>query len=195
MTFAAIANLIVTIAWVVIILYWIISAVGVKKNVSRTSSWWASFLLRVVFIIAVVIILDSGLLNGFWIEFNALPIFQNLVLQIIGVILTLGGIAFAIWARVHLGRNWSGTPSIKQDHELVTSGPYRFVRHPIYTGIGFGLLGSALVVGPAWLIAFIIFTIVFIFRIPVEEKYMMQLFPDQYPAYRRRTKALVPWVW
>ncbi len=186
---------IITIAWFAIILYWMISAVGVKRNVQRTGSWWRSFWFRVVLIAIGIAILANGLSSSVWIWAEALPIFRNFFLHIIGLILTIGGIAFAIWARRSLGRNWSGVPSIKQDHELVTSGPYRFVRHPIYTGVSIGLLGSSFVGGPAWLIAFVIYTAVFVARIPVEERYMMQLFPDQYPAYRARTKALVPFLW
>lgn len=115
--------------------------------------------------------------------------------QILGVILCVLGLAFAIWARRDLGRNWSGTPSMKEDHELVTSGPYRFVRHPIYTGMILALFGSVLASGIIWLVIFIIFCINFLYQLPVEEKYMMQLFPNEYPEYKKRTKALIPFVW
>ncbi len=115
--------------------------------------------------------------------------------QALGAVLCVAGIAFAIWARWHLGRNWSATPSIKEGHELVASGPYRFVRHPIYTGIILALLGSALTNSVIWVAFFIIFTINFIARIPIEERYMLQLFPGEYPEYKKRTKALIPFVW
>ena len=120
---------------------------------------------------------------------------EGVGVQLIGVILCAAGIAIAIWARVYLGRNWSGTPSIKEGHELVTSGPYRFVRHPIYTGMILAFLGSALVAGIIWSVVFLFFTINFLYRIPVEERYMTQLFPDQYPEYKKKTRALVPFIW
>lgn len=195
------ADTIVSIAWIVIILYWIVSAFGVKKNVQRSGSWAKSFWIRILLIIAVLWLFQ---LTGWWKTTRGNGIYPGgagLVpaagswLIMLGVVLVLAGIAFAIWARVHLGRNWSGTPSIKKDHELVTSGPYRFVRHPIYTGMITALLGTAFVDGIVWLVAFIIFGIVFIMRIPVEERFMTQLFPDQYPEYKKRTKALVPFVY
>src|SRR6185437_13420947 len=124
-----------------------------------------------------------------------IPLGGSLVTAILGLVFVAAGIAFAIWARIHLGRNWSGTPSIKKDHELVTSGPYRFVRHPIYTGIILALIGNVLVAGLPWIAALILFGVIFLFRIPKEEGYMMQLFPDQYPEYRKHSKALIPFVW
>jgi protein-S-isoprenylcysteine O-methyltransferase Ste14 len=76
----------------------------------------------------------------------------------------------------------------------VTSGPYALVRHPIYTGIMIAIFGSVFVGGTIWLIIFIVFSVELIRRIPVEEKFMVQLFPNQYPAYKKRTKALLPFV-
>jgi protein-S-isoprenylcysteine O-methyltransferase Ste14 len=174
--------------WAVFILYWIISAIGVKKNV-RTDEWRRDAGIRIFLIIIVVILLQ---LSEFWRIFSyQFPI----SVQAIGVVLCAMGLACAIWARVHLGKNWSGMPSIKEGHELVTSGPYHLVRHPIYTGMLLALFGSALVAGVIWLAVFMIFTANFFYRIPVEERYMMQLFPDQYAEYKKRTKALIPFVW
>ncbi len=84
---------------------------------------------------------------------------------------------------------------MKIDHELVTSGPYQYVRHPIYTGVLTALFGSGLVNGPFWMVVFVTGALVFAWRIRLEESYMMELFPDQYPEYRARTKALIPAVW
>jgi len=203
-----IANSIITICWFVFILYWGFSAIGVKKDVRKSGwrgSWLPGLLARIVVLIGVIGLIDwlvapnsdpRGVLFGMYASSLLAPLFSgNLVVDTIGVILTIGGIAFAIWARRHLGRNWSGRPMMKENHELVTSGPYRFVRHPIYTGMIAAILGSALVGGPIWLIFWIAAFIIFLLRIPKEEGYMMQLFPDQYPAYRARTKALIPFVW
>jgi protein-S-isoprenylcysteine O-methyltransferase Ste14 len=105
------------------------------------------------------------------------------------------GTGFAVWARMHLGRNWSARPTTKVGHELVTTGPYAFVRHPIYTGIILSAFGSALAVGLAWFIPFAVMLVLYLSRIPREERLMTELFPDQYPAYKERTKALIPFVW
>ncbi|HVO28408.1 MAG TPA: isoprenylcysteine carboxylmethyltransferase family protein [Candidatus Paceibacterota bacterium] len=189
------AESIVIFFWLFFIAYWAVSAVGVKKDVTKSRSWGGALLLRILIIVAIVWVLNTGFFPGFWASASSLPIFANATVKAIGVILCATGIAFAIWARRHLGRNWSGSPQMKEDHELVTSGPYRFVRHPIYTGMIAALFGSALVGGPGWFAAFIIFAAVFILRIKKEEGYMMQLFPGQYPGYRKRTKALIPFIW
>lgn len=176
------------ILWFIFILYWAISAIGVKKNI-RDSKWQRNFGIRIVLIVVVVIALQF---SSFWKFFGYQ---SSLSVQLIGVVLCVLGMAFAIWARWHLGKNWSGTPSIKEGHELVVSGPYRLVRHPIYTGMLTALLGSALTGGIIWLVIFIIFCINFIYRVPVEERYMMQIFPQQYPEYKKKTKVLIPFIW
>lgn len=109
--------------------------------------------------------------------------------------MTLVGVAFAIWARIHLCRNWSPAPAMKENHELITSGPYQFVRHPIYTGMIVAALGSALAINNFFWLMLIIAVLIFVSRINKEEKFMLRLFPDQYPGYKKRTKALVPFVW
>jgi protein-S-isoprenylcysteine O-methyltransferase len=180
--------LIVSIFWVAIIAYWLFSAFNAKKNL-KTGDWARDAGIRVLIIIVIIVVFEIAPHSGF------LGHQFGVAAQVVGTVLAVAGIAFAMWARLHLGSNWSGTPSIKEGHELVTSGPYRFVRHPIYTGIIVAALGSGFVVGAAWFVVFVVMGVNFLYRIPIEERYMMQLFPDQYPEYRKRTKALVPWVW
>jgi protein-S-isoprenylcysteine O-methyltransferase Ste14 len=106
-----------------------------------------------------------------------------------------GGVAFAIWAREHLGRMWSGTVTIKEEHRLIRTGPYRYVRHPIYTGILFGVLGVALARGSlAGLLALPLFVLGFVRKMVLEERFMMAQFGDEYRAYRRETRALIPFI-
>lgn len=177
--------------WIAFIVYWWISAIGVKKNVEGRS-WVRGAGLRILFVVAIILILQASSSitpSGFW------GYRFGYGVELAGVILCFAGIAFAVWARVHLGRDWSPTPSIKEGHELVTSGPYRFVRHPIYTGIILAMFGSALVSGAIWFVVFLVFSGMFLWRIPIEEGYMMRLFPDQYPEYKKHTKALIPFVW
>jgi protein-S-isoprenylcysteine O-methyltransferase Ste14 len=188
-------SLLIIIFWLIFWIYWIVSAVDTKQNVKGVGSFSGWLGGRIIFAIIVILFLNLPQFSGWWNWANSWAIFQNLAVRIVGVILAAAGISFAIWARRHLGRDWSGTPRMKVGHELVTSGPYRFVRHPIYTGMLAALFGSALVAGPIWFVVFVIAAAVFIRRIGIEEKYMMELFPDQYPAYRARTKTLVPGVW
>ena len=113
----------------------------------------------------------------------------------VALLLTVLGCGFAIWARVTLGANWSGRVTVKEGHELVTRGPYRITRHPIYTGILLALVGTALAVGE-WrgVVAIVVIALAFVLKISQEERMMMQTFPAAYPEYRQRVKALVPGV-
>ena len=112
-----------------------------------------------------------------------------------GVAVTAGGLAFAVWARRHIGRNWSAIVTLKQGHELVTSGPYALVRHPIYTGLLFGFLGSAIALGQ-WrgLLAEAILYLALLRKYRLEERWMRERFGAAYDDYCRRVKALMPFL-
>ena len=119
------------------------------------------------------------------------------ILGVVGLVLDLVGIGFAMWARLALGTNWSGMfMTIKQGHELVQTGPYAIVRHPIYAGLLLAMAGTALTIGTlscylgvaAGLVALMI-------RVSIEENLMREQFDETHEAYRRRTKKLIPFVW
>ncbi len=131
-----------------------------------------------------------------------LPIFRfvnfapaNPVLSSFGVILCSAGMAVLVRARRHLGRNWSQAVSAKVGHELVTSGPYRYVRHPMYSGGFLACIGSAIVCGGAFIFLLVILGAIFFRRVGAEDELMEQQFPNEYPDYKKRTKALIPFVW
>ena len=131
-----------------------------------------------------------------------LPIFHfvnfapvNPVLSSVGLILNVAGMAFLVWARQRLGRNWSQTVSAKEEPELVTSGPYRYIRHPMYTGGFIACLGSAIVAGGAFVFLLLFLGAIFLWRVGAEDKLMEQQFPNEYPDYKKRTKAVIPFVW
>lgn len=112
-----------------------------------------------------------------------------------GVALAAAGLAFAVIARHQLGRNWSGRIEIKRTHELVRSGPYRVTRHPIYTGILLGLLGSAVALGEVrGLVAVALALAAYMRKSGAEERMLEQEFGEEYAAYRREVKALIPLV-
>lgn len=104
------------------------------------------------------------------------------------------GLVLAVWARVYLGSNWGTPMSEKIDPELVTTGPYRRVRHPIYSGIILATAGTTIAVSLYWLIGLVIIGAYFIYSATVEERNMADLFPDTYPEYKRLTKMLMPFV-
>jgi protein-S-isoprenylcysteine O-methyltransferase Ste14 len=112
-----------------------------------------------------------------------------------GAVLTLAGMLFSVSARVHLGRNWSGTVTIKQDHELITSGPYRFVRHPIYTGLLLAFIGTALALAEWRGVLAVALAFWALWRkLRIEEQWMRKQFGVAYDEYAHRVAALVPHI-
>ena len=107
----------------------------------------------------------------------------------------VAGLLFAIWAREHLGRNWSHAVTIKQGHELITSGPYTVVRHPIYTGMLAGLLGTAIALSQLrGFIGLVLFFVMFWLKFRKEEEWMRSQFGETYATYASQTAALVPYI-
>ena len=111
-------------------------------------------------------------------------------------VLTAVGLLFTVWARVYIGRNWSGVVTIKQGHELIDTGPYAVVRHPIYTGLLIAFIGSAVARGE-WrgVLAVLIAWAALWRKLRLEERWMIERFGEKYVAYRGRVPALVPWKW
>jgi protein-S-isoprenylcysteine O-methyltransferase Ste14 len=103
-------------------------------------------------------------------------------------------LALAIWARIYLGGNWGTPMSQKVDPELVTSGPYRSIRHPIYSGILLAMIGTTIAVSLYWLVAVAMLGAYFLYSAVVEERFMASRFPDSYPPYKRSTKMLIPFI-
>jgi protein-S-isoprenylcysteine O-methyltransferase Ste14 len=114
-------------------------------------------------------------------------------LRILGLVVLLAATALTIWARLALGAMWSAAPTVKEQHKLRTSGPYRITRHPIYTGLLGMMLGTLLLAGGGrWLVPFPVFVVLFEIKIHIEERLMAAEFPDDYPRYRRQVPQLVP---
>ena len=183
--------------WGVFALCWLVLARFNKKTNRSVPGLRRIWLLRVpILVVAFALVWyrrhgGAGTLGA---AGHLLMLHGGVPLQWAGVGLTLLGIGFAIWARAHIGRNWGLPMSLRQDHELVTSGPYAYVRHPIYTGIMLAMIGSALALGLIWLVLFAITFVYFIFSARTEESMMVAQFPEAYPDYRRRTKMLIPFV-
>lgn len=180
-----------TIAWLLFVAYWWISAIGVKKNVRRRSLRWEAG----VRLVAIAVIVSLARFPGSRAFFQArASAAVNSTEAVAGLILCLAGFALAVWARLHLGRNWGMPMTFKEGHNLVTAGPYRYIRHPIYTGMLLAILGSALVAGPVWLAVFMGMAIYCVYSARTEEGLMIQHFSEQYTRYKMRTKAFIPFV-
>ena len=172
----------VLVTWAVFWVYWLIAAAAAKASTRDRRSRPAGGLI-------LVVIVALRLLRG-----NETFSIHSVAVQIVGVVLFVAGLALAVWARIYLGRNWGMPMTERAEPELVTSGPYRFVRHPIYSGILLAILGSALCTTLFWLALLVLLGVYFIYSARVEEQRMTGSFPSQYPSYKARTKMLIPFV-
>jgi protein-S-isoprenylcysteine O-methyltransferase Ste14 len=176
--------------WIAWVIYWLVAARDTKRTRWRQSPGSES-LHSIPFFICTVLWLaprwePAALTAPLWSPGPILPL--------IGAVLVAAGIGYACWARVHLGRNWSSKVVLKEDHALIRTGPYRLVRHPIYSGMLLALLGSALAVAE-WrgFLALVFALIGVLFRVHAEETRMSETFPE-YGEYKRHSSALVPGV-
>ncbi|HEV8677220.1 MAG TPA: isoprenylcysteine carboxylmethyltransferase family protein [Candidatus Paceibacterota bacterium] len=181
---------VVMACWAAFLLYWGYSALSMKRTLHNPATGWG-FAVRIAILVVVIAIVHFAAPTV-----SLRPGFEQTspLLAMIGDACAVVGITFAIWARYTLGRNWGMPMSVKEKPELVTSGPYALVRHPIYTGVLLALLGSTFVVGLWWLIIFAVGTIYFLYSAAREEALMMKEFPNEYPAYKARTKMLIPLI-
>jgi protein-S-isoprenylcysteine O-methyltransferase Ste14 len=176
--------------WLLFVAYWAVSAVSVKRNVGDRP-WRSEIGLRVVVILLIAALLQFRGLRQFLVETRHL-VSQSDTLGWTGATLCLLGFSLAISARRHLGRNWGLPMSRKEQPEMVTSGPYALIRHPIYTGLILAMLGSAIAVNPFWALLLFLVGAYFIYSARREETVMLQLFPEQYADYMARTGMLIP---
>jgi protein-S-isoprenylcysteine O-methyltransferase Ste14 len=177
-------ELVFAAGWAVFWLYWLVAALSVKRG---HVAWSRHLRIRAVIFVAAIVLVRAGALRGRGVTTEPWRAGLGLVLFVLGL-------AFAIWARVHIGRNW-GTPMTKKDEpELVTSGPYHLVRHPIYSGILVAAVGTAVALNWRWLTAVLLIGVYFVYSATVEERYLTEQFPNTYPAYKRSTKMLVPFI-
>ena len=177
-------ELVFAIGWGAFWTYWLVVAFSMKKG---RIAWSRQLRIRAVVFVLAILLIRSGAFRGHGL--NSVPWRAGLGLFFFAV-----GLGFAIWARVNIGRNWGSPMSQKSDPELVTTGPYHLVRHPIYSGILLAGVGTAVALSWTWLIAVALAGVYFVYSATVEEHNLTAQFPDAYPVYRRSTKMLVPFI-
>ena len=182
---------IVLALWTIWGLYWLVSARNTKTTRRRESA--ASRAADLIPMILGILLMALPIPPNHWLAGHPLP--RTFTTYWIGVALIAIGLGFSVWARMHLGSNWSGTVTLKESHQLVRSGPYGWVRHPIYTGLLLAILGSA-VARNEWraAIGFALVVIALIRRVRIEERWMREVFGANYEAYQREVRALVPFI-
>lgn len=179
------------VIWSLWTLLWLVFARNVKLTVRRQAA--LPRLLNIALLICAAALLGVPRLPVHGLMVRILPGAQWQLWTTLGGAVTLVGLLFTAWARFHLGRNWSGVAAVKADHELIVGGPYRWVRHPIYSGLTLAFVGTAMAIGQ-WrgMVAVELALIAFGHRILVEERFMRQQFGAAYDTYARRVRALVP---
>jgi len=177
-------DLVIGVGWVAFWIYWLAASAGAKPGQSR----WVRFAgFRVAVLLLILLLLRLRVFKGH-------AVTRDPVLWGIGLAMFVLGLGLAVWARIYIGRNWGMPMSTKDDPELVTTGPYRTIRHPIYTGIILGMIGTAIAVSVYWLVAVVVLGAYFVYSAFVEERNMAKLFPGAYPEYKQSTKMLIPFV-
>jgi protein-S-isoprenylcysteine O-methyltransferase Ste14 len=196
---AAQINAITAIPWVIFWIYWFAAIIydavsGKMKKAVRGQPFIAGRVQSLTLVVAIILVIANFPQKYYPLGVRFLP--NSPAVLYTGLALSLLGIAFAIWAREHLGGNWSATVQLKKGHTLVMSGPYRIVRHPIYSGITLGIIGSAISIGNvAGIIAIICMAIFSLTRIADEEKLMHQAFGKEYEKYSGHVRAYIPGLW
>ena len=177
--------------WSIFYVFWVIEARRTKKNAKRESVA-GSISYRIPAVLAILLLVNAHKLG--------VPLSTELItggrpISVLAVALSLSGLAICIWSRVTLGRNWSSVVAVKNEHELIQSGPYCLVRHPIYLGMIMMFLANVLLSGRlGGILGVICLVVSFYVKLLREETVMLAEFPGQYPDYCRRVKRLIPFI-
>jgi protein-S-isoprenylcysteine O-methyltransferase Ste14 len=184
------AQQITTLCWIIFLIYWLVSARSVKPTKEQTrgiGGYWHYVLLVVAFVLLQKV-------PVYPLTIPLLP-HSSFAVGILSSVCALLGLGIAIVARRTLAGNWSGSVTFKEDHSLITTGIYRYMRHPIYTGVLLMFIGTALLVGTLGaLVGFLIAFLTLWFKLKQEEDLMKRHFPRDYPAYTERVKVLIPYI-
>ena len=176
--------------WILLLAYWIFKSFGNKKDARKLSFWLhGTWPLSIMAIVLWTFLKPGGI--------NQALISQTKFSQILGILLCAAGVAFAIWARKTLSTNWSAQVVIKENHELITTGPYAIVRHPIYTGFITTLLGTIIAINISILsiIAEVLVVLYLWWKQKKEEKIILAQFLREYPEYKKNVpRALIPYL-
>jgi protein-S-isoprenylcysteine O-methyltransferase Ste14 len=184
-------HLIVTV-WTAWAVYWLVAAIGTKRTQRRESP--RSRLAHVLPLVAGFLLLGARSLP--WDAVLGMRLWPvSDLLYCVGFALLVCGLGFSVWARVHLGRNWSGLVTVKEGHELIRTGPYAYARHPIYTGILTGVIGTVICSGTlSAVLGVVIIAAALNRKLRIEERLMRETFPGQYERYCAEVPALVPFT-
>lgn len=187
-------RIIIIYIWDIFWAYWILSAIRTRLKVRKEADGQQNIprLLHLFFVVLSFFLILFKFDN---ITLWNRVITPNSSLQNLGMIIVILSLSFAIWARIILGKNWSGAIQKVECQRLVISGPYRYIRNPIYTGILCGFCGTFLVIGTlASLIGFLIITVAYVIKVVKEQKFLVHEFGKDYEDYIKGSWALIPFI-
>ena len=181
-------------AWLVLVAYWARMGARMKRSSGRRWIWWREIAVRLGFFAVVLLILEVLIVGHATPSVPLSPFNTSRLLGCIGFLLCAPGIGLVIWARSYLARTGGSSISTKQTPELVTTGPYGLVRHPVYSGMLLAMLGSVVGQSIFWLFPLVVYGPGFIASARREERLLIERFPERYRAYMTRTGMLLPFV-
>jgi protein-S-isoprenylcysteine O-methyltransferase Ste14 len=176
-------DIVIGVGWLVFWLGWLAAAAGAKSGRTR---WRRDGGVRLVIVALILLLARVHAFRG--------SSTHNAAVAGVGLALFVLGLAVAVWARVYLGRNWGMPMSQKDNPELVTTGPYRWIRNPIYSGLILAMIGTTVAVSFDGLVVVVVLGGYFVYSAVMEQRLMAEQFPDTYPAYRNSTRMLIPFL-
>jgi protein-S-isoprenylcysteine O-methyltransferase Ste14 len=175
--------------WIVLGVYWAGSAL--RQKATKKEEHFIERLRHLVPVMVAFFLLSQSDASYGWLGLRFVP--ERGTLNLLGLVLAGAGVAFAIWARGRLGRNWSAAVSIREQHDLIRTGPYRAVRHPIYTGLLLAIMGTALIVGEfRALLAFAIALASFYLKARKEDAWLAREFGETFEGHAMQTGLFLP---
>jgi protein-S-isoprenylcysteine O-methyltransferase Ste14 len=181
----------ISVCWIIFLVVWLLAALSTKPSAYRESR--VQRLRYWLLLVIGCLLLINGRRLPYPLNVRVIPHME--VIAWTGLVLCVAGLAFSIWARVTLGRNWSGAVTLKEGHELIEGGPYRLVRHPIYAGLITMFLATVIVLSHvSGIVGALLVSVSFWIKLGDEEKLMLKQFPDQYAVYQQRVKRIIPFV-
>lgn len=184
-------GLVILIIWVLFWILWAVFAVLTSQR-NELAKYITAYLFVILFIISIGYFMSYFSSDMGFLKYHFLP--NVFILYIIGFLLMISGLGFAICARAYLSKSWRGDVSLNQAHKLIQSGPYKYIRHPIYTGMMFGLVGTVLVLGEIWVVIMLFVScFALVLKSRSEEKLLISRF-SEYGQYIAKSKSFLPFL-
>lgn len=185
-------NSFIAILWVAIFALWFIASLTSKQTTQARERGLSRIAVWIVGV-AWILLFNRGFQDTF-LAVRFAP--ETDSTSYVGLAVTVAGLALSVWARFYIGRNWSGFIELKKDHQLIRTGPYAIVRHPIYSGFMLATLGTAIAFAEVrGLISVVLILGAWGYKARLEEKVLIEHFGTQYESYMHDVKGLIPFVW